>query len=421
MESRIAIIDYDCLSSVGLSLDETWSTLAAGGSGVGPIDRYDPGAHDLQGLASVAYGAQIPASFDDLAGSPAKFKRWAEPAYHAVNTLTRTVLERLSFEVGDHDPQRIGVIGGTALTSQCSRDVLTQTRKADSKYILNQCHNIPLAIAASQHGLQGPCFSIGSACASSGHAVLLAGQMIRGGLIDAALAFGHEFPLMPFSVGGLDWLNALYRKDLPEDRGYRDPARASRPFAGDRRGFVLAEGAGVALLAAGAYAERHSWPVKGWLRGGYANSDAAHVTRISKDNVARCMRRAIVDADCELDEIECVNAHATSTPIGDRSEMTALGEVFGGRLDTVPVVANKSQVGHSLGAASILELMLATEGMRRNTLLPTLNHVQDPELPTARIPAETTEHAHRLTLSNSFGFGGTNVSLVIERGPETVL
>lgn len=417
MPGTVAVVGYECMSSLGASFEESWQNLLAERSGVRHIDRYDPHAEDLQGVSNAPYGAQIPLSYDELAGSGARFKRWNEPAFHAVDTLMARIVERFGFDASHHDPQRVGIVGGTALCSQVSRDALARTRTADSKFILNQCHNIPLSAAASKHGIQGPCFSLGSACASSAHALMLAAQLAKADVIDCAFVFGHEFPFLPSSVGGLDWVSALYRRDTPADRGFDDASQASRPFSGDRRGFVLAEGAGVVLLARRDHAERHGWPMPATLRGAYSNSDADHVTRISAANVVVCMRGALADAGLDAADVECVNAHATSTPLGDRAELTALHQVFGDRLAELPVVANKSQIGHSLGASAILETAFAVESMVQGVLPPTLNHVQDPELPAAGIHEQVREHPHRITLSNSFGFGGTNVSLVLERGP----
>lgn len=417
MEPPVALVDCDCIASAGADADQAWDRLVHNGSGIAPITRYDPGGETLQGVSSISYAGQIPVSYEELAGSADRLEKWREPCHHALRALARRIFDRIGFDVSQHRPQRIALLGGTALTSQISRDVLLETRKADSKFILNQCTNIPLAVVASEHGLQGPCFSISSACASSGHAIILASHYIQAGMIDCALVCGYEFPLLPSSVGGLDWISALYRRDQPADRGYEDSARASRPFSKDRRGFVLAEGAGAVFLSHTAYARSMGWPIQGFLRGSYSNSDAGHLTRISRENIAFCMRAALESARCDPEEVGCVNAHATSTPVGDASELTALRAVFDGHLEEIPVVANKSQIGHSLGASTVLALVLALRSLREGVVLPTLNHVPDPALPAAWIPGEATEHAHDLTLLNSFGFGGTNVSLVLERGP----
>lgn len=418
MSDEVVIVDYDSLTSAGLSTDLAWENLVNNGSGIRSIDRYDPAEETLLGVSEISYSGQIPISFEELAGSPEVFNKWAEPSYHAIKTLTRRIFERIDFNVSQHDPQRIAFLGATVLTSQLSRDALSRTRKSDSKFILNQCQNVPLAVAASEFGIQGPSFSISSACSSSGHAILLSSLFIKAGLVDSALVVGHEFPLLPSSVGALDWINALYRRDEPEDRGYANPWSASRPFSRDRRGFVLSEGAGAVFLAHKDYARKMGWPVKGFIRGGYANSDGDHLTRASMQNITRCMSMALDSAGCNPEEVDCINAHATSTPIGDAAELKALRSLLGERLAKTPVVANKSQIGHALGASSIVALTLALEGMRRGVILPTLNHVPDPSLPDAFIPAESMEYSHGLTLLNSFGFGGTNVSLVVGRGPE---
>jgi 3-oxoacyl-[acyl-carrier-protein] synthase II len=417
MDTRVAIVDTDCFTSLGAGVDDTWEAAAANRSGIRPIDRYVPEDERFQGVPAISYAGQIPLSFAELAGSADRYEKWPEPGYHAVKRLAGRIFQRLGFDVSRHEPQRIVMMGGTALTAQISQDIVTRTGRPDTKFILHQCHNTPLAAAASDFGLQGPSFSIGSACASSGHALFLAGQLIKAGVIDAAVVAGFEFPVLPICVGGFEWLKALYRRDDPEDRAYGDPAAASRPFSADRRGFLLAEGAGAAFVARSDYAEAHGWPVLAVLRGGYVNSDAGHLTRISRENIARCMRAALSDAGCDVEDVECINAHATSTSLGDESEMKALHAVFGEHIRRTPVVADKSQLGHALGASLILALILAVEGMRRGVALPTLNHLPDAGLPEALVPARAQEHEHRLTLLNSFGFGGTNVSLVLERGP----
>ncbi len=285
MSERVAIVDYDCVCSAGAELGHAWQCLATNQSGIRRIDRFDPEHESLLGVSTVAYAGQVPLSFDAIAGSAERLAKWCEPGYHVVKLLTTRLLHRLAFDVSQHDPQRIALLGATVLTSQQSRDVLHRTGRADSKFILNQCQNIPLAAAASEHGIRGPCFSVSSACASSGHAVFIAAQFIRAGIIDAAIVVGYEFPILPSSVAGLDWVSALYRRDEPNDRAYGDPTAASRPFSFDRRGFVLAEGAGALFLSDLDYARRMGWPVQGMIRGGYLNADADHLTRASVDNV----------------------------------------------------------------------------------------------------------------------------------------
>jgi hypothetical protein len=147
MTGQVAIVEYDCLCPSGADVERAWHCLSRNHSGIRRLDRYDPSAETLPGVRSIAYGGQVPMSFADLAGSADTFNKWCEPAYHAVKTLARRVMTRLDFDVSRHDPQRIGLIGATVLTSQASREALGRTGRADSKFILNQCHNIPLAAA----------------------------------------------------------------------------------------------------------------------------------------------------------------------------------------------------------------------------------------------------------------------------------
>jgi 3-oxoacyl-[acyl-carrier-protein] synthase II len=414
MDRQVGIVAYDCLSPLGTTFGATWKELVNERSGIAPIDRYDPGKETLSGVSSVAYAGQVPLTYAEMAGSPEAWRRSPEPSSHCVRTVCQRMLEDLDFDVSRHDPQRIAVFGATALTAQISQHVLETTSRPYASFILNQCHNIPLAMVAQQFGLRGPSFSIGGACASGNHAIFLAYQFIKSGLVDSALVVGFEFPLLPICVGGFEWLHALYKRDKPEDRAYERPGAASRPFSGDRRGFVLAEAVGALFICGVEHARRAGWPLKAIIRGGYLNSDGDHLTRMATDNIATCMREAINAAECRPEDIECVNAHATSTPVGDGAELRALSAVFGDRLARLPVVANKSQLGHSLGASSVLELMIAVEGMQEGVVLPTLNHVADPSLPQAFISPSTLAYKHRLTLLNSFGFGGTNASLVVE-------
>jgi len=413
MEKRVAIVAYDCLSPLGTDLAGTWNGVINNRSGIARISRYDLTAEGPLGSPDVVYAGQIPLTYTELAGSAARLEKAPEPSHHCVPLVCRRMLQTIDFSITQHDSQRIGLLSATALTAQISQDVLTTNKRPYTGFILNQCHNIPLALVAKEFGIQGPSFSISAACASGNHALFIAHQLITAGIIDCAIVAGFEFPILPISVAGLDWLHALFRRDKPEDRAYSDPTMASRPFSRDRRGFLPSEGVGVVFLSADEYAKRMDWPTKGFILGGYMNSDGDHLTRIAPQNIVACMRAAINASQCNIDEIDCINAHATSTPKGDAAELCALQEVFGSRLSDIPVVANKSQLGHSMGACSILELIIALEGMNSGIVSPTLNHVVDPSLPQALVPSKAIERRHERTLMNSFGFGGTNTSLVV--------
>jgi len=200
----------------------------------------------------------------------------------------------------------------------------------------------------------------------------------------------------------------------PGDRAFDDPAQASRPFSVDRKGFVLAEGAGALVLAAEEVAQAHGLAPRAEVLGVGWTSDAHHFTRLYGPSVVRAMQQAIEDAGLAPTDIDCVSAHGTSTQNGDQIEVASLREVFGAGLARLPVTANKSLVGHSLGAAAAVEAALAVEGMRRGRILPTANYVPDPALGELdAVAGGARERAHELTLTNAFGFGGTNCALVL--------
>jgi 3-oxoacyl-[acyl-carrier-protein] synthase II len=204
-------------------------------------------------------------------------------------------------------------------------------------------------------------------------------------------------------------------KVSPKDRAKADPGQASRPFSLDRRGFVLAEGAGVLVLAAEEVMQAHGLEVRAEVRGIGWTSDANHFTRPNQDTIVRAMEQAIFDAELTAADIGAVNAHGTSTPYGDSTEVDCLRTVFGSRLSSVPVSANKSQLGHSLGASAAIEAALGIEAMRQGLVLPTINHIPDPAFSDLDVVANySRKHTHEFFLSNSFGFGGTNCCVVFQ-------
>ena len=236
--------------------------------------------------------------------------------------------------------------------------------------------------------------------------------MIRDGDCDFALAGGAETCLVPEIILGFANMLATIKVG-PKDRSFEDPTQASRPFSLDRKGFVLAEGAGVVVLAAEEAARAHGLVPRAEVAGIGWNSDAHHFTRPNAATVTRAMEDAIADAEITPMDIGAINAHGTSTPTGDTTEAQCLRTVFGSHLSRIPISANKSQVGHSLGASAAIEAALGIEAMRQGIVLPTVNHIPDPELADLDIVANATRrHAHEFFISHSFGFGGTNCCIV---------
>jgi 3-oxoacyl-[acyl-carrier-protein] synthase II len=236
--------------------------------------------------------------------------------------------------------------------------------------------------------------------------------MIRDGDCDFAIAGGADAPILPELIHGFANMNATI-KIHPDDRAHSDPAKASRPFSVDRRGFVLSEGAGVVILAAEEALKTHGLTPKAEVLGVGWSSDAYHYTSPNPVTIIRAMREALDDAGLQPEDIQYINAHGTSTPKGDRAEVKCLRDVFGKKIEKVPVSSNKSQLGHTLGATAAIEAALTIEGMRKGIILPTINHIPDPELADIDVvPNVARKQKYEIALSNAFGFGGTNCCVI---------
>jgi 3-oxoacyl-[acyl-carrier-protein] synthase II len=332
--------------------------------------------------------------------------------------MCRQALNDAGLEIDDQTGPRTACLIGSALNGSDAYRIAMDnyTRLGPLKvspYLLpNLCANLPAGKAGMLLGFTGPIFSPQGACASGNHAIGIGSRMIRDGECDFVLAGGAETCLIPEIILGFANMLATIKVG-PKDRSYEDPSQASRPFSVDRKGFVLAEGAGIVVLAAENAAKSCGLAPRAEVAGVGWNSDALHFTRPNARTVMQAMQDAIDDAEISPQDIGAINAHGTSTPAGDTTEADCLRKIFGNRLPQVPISANKSQVGHSLGASAAIEAALAIEAMRRGIVLPTVNHVPDPSLSDLDVvPNSARHHNHEFVLSNSFGFGGTNCCVV---------
>jgi 3-oxoacyl-[acyl-carrier-protein] synthase II len=277
----------------------------------------------------------------------------------------------------------------------------------------NLCANIPSGKAGMMLKFSGPVFSPQGACASGNHAMGLGARMIRDGDVDFVLAGGVDTPILPEIIHGFANMKATLRVH-DKDRAWGNPAAASRPFSGDRKGFVLSEGCGVLVLAAEDAVRHYGLSPRAEILGVGWTSDAFHYTAPHPPTIIRAMREALDDAELKPEDIQYVNCHGTSTPKGDINEVVCLRETFGLHLRRMPLSSNKSQLGHTLGASAAIEAALTIEGMQQSTVLPTINHVPDPDMADIDVvPNEARHHRFELALSNAFGFGGTNCCIVL--------
>ncbi|MBL0714311.1 MAG: beta-ketoacyl-[acyl-carrier-protein] synthase family protein [Desulfosarcina sp.] len=412
---RVFVVGYGAATPLGRTFPETWSRARRGETGfckvtrcevqtrndvVGEIPDWTPGDLDF-GDRKEAYNWNA----DFVLLTMAVCKEALENAGLTMDTVTgpRTAC-LMGSALNGTDAYRI------AMTNYLDRGPLKI-----SPYLLpNLCANLPAGKAGMLLGFTGPIFSPQGACASGNHAIALGARMLRDGDCDFAIVGGVETCLIPEIIHG--FANMLATVSVgPNDRAYNDPGQASRPFSIDRKGMVLSEGAGALVLAADEVVAAHGLSARAEVLGVGWTSDAYHFTQPNAATIVRAIREAIEDAALSPDDIQYVNAHGTSTLKGDQTEIECLRTVFGSRLPALPVSSNKSQIGHSLGAAAAIEAALAIEGMRNDLILPTLNYLPDPDLGDVDVvPNQARRQAHELVLSNAFGFGGTNCCIVLK-------
>ncbi len=411
---RVVVLGYAVATALGNTFASTWQGAVAGRAGFRRLSRCQ-----VETRSNVV--GEIPGwEPEKLPGVSAKEASvWNAGYVFLTVEMCRQALADAGLVMDAATGPRTACLIGSALNGSDAYRIamdnyLQHGPLKVSPYLLpNLCANLPAGKAGMELGFTGPIISPQGACASGNHAIGLASRMIRDGDADFALAGGVETCLIPEII--LGFTNMLATIKVGEkDRAFSDPGQASRPFSLDRKGFVLAEGAGVLVLAAEEAA--HSWGLRpraevlglGW------NSDAHHFTRPNTATVIQCMQAAISDAGLKPEDIDTVNAHGTSTKAGDGAEADCLRAVFAGHLEELPISANKSQIGHSLGAAAAIEAALAIESMQQQLVLPTVNHLPDPDLADLDVvPNAARPYPHEHVLSNAFGFGGTNCCLVL--------
>jgi 3-oxoacyl-[acyl-carrier-protein] synthase II len=410
---KVYVVGYEAATALGNSFAKTWKGAVDGLAGFRKLTRCEtPSRSNVVG--------EIPDWDPSLLPyvNRKEASLWNASFVFLTMEVCRKALLDAGLEINSETGPRTGCLIGSALNGTDSYRVavdnfVNRGPLKVSPYLLpNVCANLPAGKAGMLMGFTGPIFSPQGACASGNHAIAIGARMIRDGDCDFILAGGVETCLVPEIIQGFSNMQATIKVG-PKDRAAEDPRQASRPFSLDRRGFVLSEGAGVLVLAAEDAVHSLGLKPKAEVAGIGWNSDAHHFTRPNETTIIRAMHDAIDDAEISATDIGAVNAHGTSTPTGDSTEVDCLRAVFGKEVSKIPVSANKSQVGHSLGASAAIEATLAIEAMSQGIVLPTVNHIPDPGFSDLDVvPNTARKHAHEFVLSNSFGFGGTNCCLV---------
>lgn len=321
---------------------------------------------------------------------------------------------------GQFDPERVAVVLGSAfggldvLDSEQAR-MLKRRSLAVSPYLVPAMIINQAAGQIAQHlRLYGPSAAPANACASGGHAIVLAAMFLRAGDADLALCGAGESAFTPTVVNGFATMKALLGRKL-EDRSVEDPAQASRPFSIDRAGFVLAEGAGALVLATETAVRRLGLNVQAELIGWSTNSDGYHMAVPCRERIARCLATALKRAGLTPESIDYYNAHGTSTVLNDKVETQVLKDVFGESVHRLQISSVKGALGHSLGAASAIEAAVSVRTLRDQLIPPTINLLPDPELDLDYVPGEARAARVEVVMTASFGFGGTNNALILRR------
>ncbi len=410
---RVFVIGYGAATPLGKTFQKTWDRIVNAESGFRKVTRCE-----VNSLSNVV--GEIP-DWDpmDLSFVDAK-EAYNWNAGHVLLTMAvcKEAMENSRLTMDEESGPRTTCLIGSALNgTDAFRIAMDNYKKRGplrvSPYLLpNLCANLPSGKAGMMLGFTGPVFSPQGACASGNHALGIGSRMIRDGDCDFALVGGSETCIIPEIIHGFENMNATI-KILPEDRAYEDPRQASRPFSVDRKGFVLAEGCGVLVLAAEEMIAAHGLTPRAEVLGIGWTSDAYHFTRPNKETVTRAITEAIDDADLLPGDIQYVNAHGTSTPRGDSMEVECLRAVFKDGINQVPISSTKSQIGHTLGAAAAIEATLSIEAMQKQILLPTVNHIPDPKFEGIDfVPNKPRNAGYEFMMSNAFGFGGTNCCVV---------
>ncbi len=410
---RVFVIGYGAATPLGRTFPLTWERAVKGEAGFRRITRCA-----VRTLSHVV--GEIP-DWDPLRLGLADEKsvyNWNAAFVLLTVAVCREALEHAGLVMDRHTAPKTACLIGSAINgSDAFRAAVENLRDRGplkvSPYLLpNICANLPAGKAAMALGFTGPIFSPQGACASANYALAIGARLIRDGDSDFALAGGVDMPIIPEIIHGFANMNATL-KIHPYDRAHDDPSLASRPFSRDRKGFVVAEGAGVLVLAAEEAVRAHGLKARAEVLGIGWSADAHHFTRPHNQTVIRAIEEAVDDAGLAPADIEYVNAHGTSTMAGDSAEIDCLRSVFGGCLERIPISSNKSQIGHSLGAAAAIENVLTIAGMEEGIMLPTINYLPDPDFDGLDfVPDTARRQRHGIALSNAFGFGGTNCCIV---------
>jgi 3-oxoacyl-[acyl-carrier-protein] synthase II len=410
MRRRVVVTGLGCVSPLGNNVESLWQNSLAGKSGVGPITLYDSSEHRIHFAAEVK-------GFDGVELFGRHEARRMDRFTQFALASARQAVDSAGLTIHDENRDRIGVVIGTGIGGLMTLFEQMQVyfdrgpNRVSPFLVPMMLPDTGAGMIAIQLGMRGPNFAVVTACATGTNAIGEATEVIRRGQADAMLAGGSEAVITPVAMASLGIMGALSTRN-------DDPEGASRPFDRTRDGFVMGEGAAVLILEALEFAQARQAPILAEVLGYGSTNDAFHISAPAENGAgaARCMQMALRDAGLDLESIDYINAHGTSTPLNDKSETAAIKTVFGEHAYQIPISSTKSMTGHLLGASGAVEALISVKVLNTGMLPPTINYENpDPECDLDYIPNHMRQEKVQTVMSNSFGFGGHNATVILGR------
>lgn len=407
---RVVITGLGMVSPVGLTVKESWESILAGKSGIAPITHFDTSAFTTH------FGGSVKGFNAENYLSPKEAKKM-DPFIHYGIAAAKEAIEDSGLTVTEENAERIGVaigsgIGGLPGIERAHESLMSSgPRRISPFFVPSNIINMISGHVSIMYGMKGPNIALVTACATATHSIGDAARIIEYGDADVMIAGGAEMATSPLGLGGFCAARALSSRN-------DDPTTASRPWDKDRDGFVLSDGAGVVVLEEYEFAKARGARIYAEIIGYGMSGDAYHMTlpAAGGDGAKRCMQAALRNAGINPEQVDYINAHGTSTPAGDKAETDAAKAAFGDHAYKLAMSSTKSMTGHLLGAAGGIEAVFTTLAIRDQVAPPTINIFnQDPECDLNYVPNTAQERKIEVALSNSFGFGGTNGTLVFKK------
>jgi 3-oxoacyl-[acyl-carrier-protein] synthase II len=410
LKRRVVVTGMGIVSPLGIGLENNWAAICQGRSGIGPITKFDTSEYPCKIAGEVK-------NFDPDAYIDKKDQKKMDIFIQFALAAGTMAIKQSGLVIDESTADRVGVLVGSGLgglsTIEKYHTMLLKNgpKKVSPFFVPMLIVNLAPGQISIYFGCRGPNSSVVTACATGNHSIGEAFRIIQRGDADAMIAGGVESTITPLAVAGFCALKALSTRN-------DEPQKASRPFEKNRDGFVMSEGAGILVLEDMEKAQQHNASIFAEIVGFGCNADAYHITAPSPngEGAAKCMQLTLDDAGLKPEDIDYINAHGTSTPMNDLSETMAMKTVFRDHIKKLPVSSTKSMTGHLLGASGGVEAIFSLLAIRDSIIPPTINYEEpDPECDLDYVPNVARKKEVRIVMSNSFGFGGTNATLIFKR------